>query len=423
MLRKKASFYAFTLVFIAFIGLTTALLVMNSKRAQFPDPIGRKQFDLVKLYYGAEKFSSFVEQSAFLGAKNAIPKLAENGGFFEKSPCNNYEGINLWRNDPSFEESCFPSSRDLSKGFANYISGEIIVYTGMYKSDFQDIKMPDSGFDFSVTPFQNQGSAAVKISGYAVKKSEISNPEMSYSFSPSFNNLIINYDFLNKYNEYKKSADDVVLFITDCLKKGSDDANDIDDLQVCTGNAISHFKIKDEPVIELSKDLGKELFFKFKIKDSYAGREFYAHFGYIINDDIVPPLVHDILVNSRADSTGKYILIKWANSPASDVVGYEIFEADNSFLSLEGLAPIATVSTIPPPEFFDFYAKDSADNLLIPPVGKVLSAAIGTSSEAVPAYLYAVKVGTGKKCYTVIAIDRDGYKSREFEPNKCIDVS
>ena len=425
MLKKKASFYAFTLVFIAFIGLTTALLVMTSKRTQFPEPIGKRQFELVKLYYGAEKFSSFVEQSAFLGAKNAIPKLAENGGFFGNSPCDNYENINLWRNDPFKEKPCFPTSRDLTKGLANYLSGELSVYAGRYTSDFQSVNMPDSSFDLSVAPFQNKGSAAIKISGYAVKKTEISSSGMSYSFSPSFNNVVINHDLFGSYEGYKRIADKDVDDIKKCLGIGSGRPDD-DDLDTCTRAANFAYRVSyNSPDGFLSaKDLGKELFLKFKIKDNFEGKDFYATFGYIIKDDIPPPLVRDIFVNSRSDSTGKYILVKWAKSPASDVVSYEIFEAQDSFLGLQGLAPLAAVSTLNTPESFDFYAKDSDDNLLIPSLNKVLSTTIGSSSEAEPAFLYAVKVESGKKkCYTIRAIDSDGYKSETFEPNKCIEVS
>ena len=113
MKTKKASLYFLPLiVFISLIVLTNLYIVLLSKDAPFKsNPIGKRQFDLLKTYIKAESSLFYIDQSAKYALQQAVYDLAQNGGISEtdigeesgleiesttNTACGKFYGYSIW---------------------------------------------------------------------------------------------------------------------------------------------------------------------------------------------------------------------------------------------------------------------------------------------------------------------------------------
>jgi len=414
-MKKKSMLFNIMLVFITLITLTSALLVLNAKKGQFRDEDGRfgigiHQHNIVRMYYEGEKYRIFASQAARSAVSQVIEAMAESGGnYYPLVSCKKNDFI-IWRTHE--DPYCMPSEYLLADSFGFYFGNIMARYLDNYpfaslRPDFITLNLHDILIEKSRSSFN--------FSGFARKPAVLRWPDESitYSFYPSFKDVIVDYDLFGTYNKFVGLADTAYKSVIECLEAGSDDVHDADDLVTCTDAARALHRHNNQPVMDSSEDLGKQLFFKFKVKDEYGGRQFDVKFGYIIKDEVIPPLLHNILINKRES----LITISWEKSFASDVIAYELYASNASITTLEGLQPLGTFDAAQIIPFFGYYSEDSLTQ------GKFFRRSIGTTEAAHPGYIYSVGATPGQHCFAIVPVDRDGYKAEEFEPNKCITIS
>jgi hypothetical protein len=95
--KKSSLFFLPFVVIMALIVLTSLYLVLLDKNdLTNENPIGKRQLNLLNTHLRAESILFFIDQSSQYSLKQSVYELASNGGFYENSQCDTFEGSNVW---------------------------------------------------------------------------------------------------------------------------------------------------------------------------------------------------------------------------------------------------------------------------------------------------------------------------------------
>lgn len=213
MKTKKAMILSVGLFLITLFAVSSALFFVSYKYLD-KEPIGKKAFNIIKVYGEGEKYLFYIDQSAKLSASKTIFELANNGGFYLGQDCGAYNDYAIWYHPDKKE--CFPDyknefSKSFNQGMDNYlalfrpnslvfnahISGKLIASSTIPRADYslffdRQNLIGTSGKNIQIG-FYEEGSE--RESG-------------AYSINPSFN-VMIGYD-LNEYEKLSKKANDII---------------------------------------------------------------------------------------------------------------------------------------------------------------------------------------------------------------------
>ena len=206
-LNKKAQFFNIILVIIAAGILTTALFILGPLTWK-GDKLGEKQSNLINKYQEAEKTLFYIDQSAILAAQQAVYDLANNGGFYGKTNCNQYLGYNLWDNG-----SCYP---DYNLNFKIYLTTYLNPYFEKITEELKPkIVVHQNNHEISLIQKDK-----LNIIGTAIKPILITEPETDYTVNPSFN-IELDYNI----NDYQVINQDVLTLLEKCSDKEDAELN------------------------------------------------------------------------------------------------------------------------------------------------------------------------------------------------------
>ncbi len=102
------------LLWISIFGIIAAagiFFILTITKQEVKTYKGEQELELLEIYNEAEEILFYVDQSAKYAIPKSIKELAENGGFYNASPCGNYLGYNVWG------ENCFPDYKESLKFF------------------------------------------------------------------------------------------------------------------------------------------------------------------------------------------------------------------------------------------------------------------------------------------------------------------
>lgn len=138
------------LVLMSLIILISLFLVLYEKNKPFADnPIGKRQFDLLKIYTKAEAVLFYIDQSAKYSLQQAVYDLAQNGGVseiefndfetFAGSDCGRFNGAYVWYElrkgkDGYSESSCF-DEKSLNAHLIYYFNRNLNDYLQIHPHD------------------------------------------------------------------------------------------------------------------------------------------------------------------------------------------------------------------------------------------------------------------------------------------------
>jgi len=148
------------LALLTLIILISLFIVLYEKNAPFRDnPIGKRQFDLLKTYTKAEAALFYIDQSAKYSLQQAVYDLAQNGGVselefndfetFSGSDCGSFNGAYVWyelRKDKTgyVENSCFDE---------NILNTHLIYYFNTNLNDYLQLhphNIPLNNYQYDV---------------------------------------------------------------------------------------------------------------------------------------------------------------------------------------------------------------------------------------------------------------------------------
>lgn len=104
---RKALYFSPLVVVIAFLTLSSAYVVLQSKASRVggSSQIGSYQLGLFHVYEDAEELHFYIEQSAIYAARQAVYELGQNGGSSQPSECGDISGYPLWNTQ---DKECYP---------------------------------------------------------------------------------------------------------------------------------------------------------------------------------------------------------------------------------------------------------------------------------------------------------------------------
>jgi hypothetical protein len=108
---KKAMIFNMSMVVITVIVLTTALIILSPRYLR-DEPIGLKQFRLIKLFQETEEDLFYTEQSGKYAVYNSVFLLAESGGFLDQPKCGKFNDYPFWSSEQFDMDNCFPDYKN-----------------------------------------------------------------------------------------------------------------------------------------------------------------------------------------------------------------------------------------------------------------------------------------------------------------------
>jgi len=212
---KKGTFIYWTVFAMA---VAIAIYLYSQSGPVEPEEYkGILPISLIKTSYIAENKLLYIDLAAKFSAGKSIASLAENGGFYNNSPCGRVKGYNLWNNETKTciykqdkikektQENFFRLFENTLKRYLDNPSFKYGSWSLTEKSDvyanFGDINYMFSIENKKLIGLNNDDVFVFDI--YANKA-----PKARYSANPSFS-IDIDYDF-DDYAELREQADFLV---------------------------------------------------------------------------------------------------------------------------------------------------------------------------------------------------------------------
>ena len=124
MKNRKSSIFFLPIIVIFTLGVLVYLYIVLLGKGSFEEPIGKRQFDLLKTYVKAESALFYIDQSSKYALQQAVYELAQNGvsvsefdinelnlQVFERNKCGKFKDAYVW----------YELKKDASN---NYVKGE-----------------------------------------------------------------------------------------------------------------------------------------------------------------------------------------------------------------------------------------------------------------------------------------------------------
>ena len=343
-MNKKSMYMGPLFAVVVVIAIMYLAFVLHTKTSSFEKKIGEKQTELLNTYQKGEKALFYVDRAGKYSINKAIDEIDK--GKIELG-CGKYKDYALWKNK---DNDCYP---DLI--FKKIIQEKLNEYLGKYIDNYKEAKIPKNNYEIYIK--------GKKIEAIAIKNILIEDEKnrINYSVKPSFF-VNTNYNLMEKYKQYRETAEEALNFIITCLGEGSGEVND-DDLKTCTSKA--NVKLSDRIIATSYEDLDKEFYLFFDIVEE--GKE-NIKFAVLLKDDIAPPKTTGIKIEKRDSKT----YIGWDKNPASDTKIYEIYYKDIDFKKSDDANNLGQTSdteietSIKGDYYFAVIAKDEADNQISP---------------------------------------------------------
>lgn len=327
-IRKKAVFFAVTLLIFTIFILITALMA-SIRKTSHEKKIGEEQIELLKTYSEGETILFYIDQSAGYAAYKSVYNFSEKGAYFNEPICKREEEYAMWENIAEYEPNkynmveCYPSERDVAANFALFLNANLDPYFDMYPNS----TIPKENYDFD---FKEEGNITeiigIPTNSIIINKSG-KDYNTFYSVSPSFK-AKISYNFISAFSEYSNKAREIRNSIQNCLLKGSGKPDD-EDLLTCSSITKLEGDIENIGNYQITPvAFPNQYTLLFDIEGSfenpYSTEKPIIRFG-IRFLDTFPPVATEIKgIEERGLLNSKKYLV-WNKNNASDVASYEVY--------------------------------------------------------------------------------------------------
>lgn len=314
------------LIFAIFV-LVSAFAIIYKKTNRYEKKIGEEAAKAIEEYQEGEKALFYIDQSAKYATYKALYSFAKKGMYFKDTPCTHHKGYTLWEEvaedkakKKEYEISCYPSEIDIRENLARFLNAELNKYLEAYTIT----KLPKDNYDFIFKKIEGK----TEIVGIATRDITIkdNNNLTEYRIKPSFKTEI-EYDIIGNCTHIKETIRKISNNIKDCLRRGSDTPEDIDDLITCSDIKTlktNIMEIKDWNISITPLSSKKEYLLLFNItmplENPYYQKNLTFLSGIRFLDSFPPPQTE---AKIKTNKSGNYLI--WEENPASDVESYYIY--------------------------------------------------------------------------------------------------
>ncbi|MBS3168784.1 hypothetical protein J4216_06665 [Candidatus Woesearchaeota archaeon] len=252
-MNKKAIFlpmFAFLTVFI----LLSLLYVIHDTEAKKSDLIGLNAITLLKLNDELEKNQFYLDLAVNQASKNALKKLADNGGY-SSSRCEKTKTDLIDQDQYILLETC-PALK-LEEEFKIELKEELKIYITIFESTYQEINLEES-FGLKTTEFFKLTPKIVKI-----------NEEYSYK------NLYAEAFRISNITNIEKQEDKIIITLTSIVYPIEKTSGSTLTLKPKTKTQIPDFKVYDTVYSSIMNNCLKQEFqtCKEKLIQEFPGSE------------------------------------------------------------------------------------------------------------------------------------------------------
>ena len=206
-MNKKSTVLVYPVLFGFLIAVSIYFLLSLTGHFTIKEYVGKNSVGIIGASTNAENILFYIDQSAKYSALASIIELAENGGSFYDSKCEQYLGYTIWSTKDKKIDECFP---DYKSNFKLIMDNNVNSYLKNYESS--DLPLPN--YDYLVEESNRleiigiasnniEVDIAKEIAVEEKKKTEIKKDEFQV---PAEINTVPDIDVSYKYSLQKYSA-------------------------------------------------------------------------------------------------------------------------------------------------------------------------------------------------------------------------